>query len=169
MNKLRLLLNKIKSSKFKFNLPKKKNLVIFDDTSFEDLKYIVKDQEYFLLITRFENIDTLYTSKNHLKMIKNFKGSFWSSYLISLIEIVSPKVVLTYIDNSLNFIKLQKIMEKKLNSSQFKNGARYDLNKIKYKLEKQLIDKDSTKDIFIPNFFCFGDYEKDDYIEKKLM
>ena len=65
MNKLRLLLNKIKSSKFKFNLPKKKNLVIFDDTSFEDLKYIVKDQEYFLLINIFENIDTsIYIQKS---------------------------------------------------------------------------------------------------------
>ena len=76
MNKLRLLLNKIKSSKFKFNLPKK-NLVIFDDTSFEDLKYIVKDQEYFLLITRFENIDTLYIHpKIILKMIKISKEVF---------------------------------------------------------------------------------------------
>ena len=42
-----------------------------------------------------------------------------------------------------------------------------DLNKIKYKLEKQLIEKDLTKDIFIPNF-CFGDYEKDDYKAKNI-
>ncbi len=169
MSKLRLLLKKIKSCRFKFDLPKKKNLIIFDDTSFEDLKYIVKDQEYFLLVTRFENIDTIYINpKMIFKMIKNFRGSFWSSYLISLIEIVGPKVVLTYIDNSFKFYEIAKIMEKKIEFYAIQNGARYDLNKIKYKLEKQLIEKDLTKDIFIPNFFCFGDYEKDDYKAKNI-
>ena len=131
MSKLRLLLKKIKSCRFKFDLPKKKNLIIFDDTSFEDLKYIVKDQEYFLLVTRFENIDTIYINpKMIFKMIKNFRGSFWSSYLISLIEIVGPKVVLTYIDNSFKFYEIAKIMEKKIEFYAIQNGARYDLNKI---------------------------------------
>ena len=56
MNKLGLLLQKIKSSKFELKLPPPKKLLIFDDESFEDLKHIIQDLDYFLLVTRFQNI-----------------------------------------------------------------------------------------------------------------
>ena len=169
MNKLGLLLQKIKTSKFELKLPPPKKLLIFDDESFEDFKYIIQDLDYFLLVTRFQNIKTFHIHhKIFFKMIKNFRGNFWSAYLVSLIEIISPKVIITCIDNSFKFYEIAKLMEKKVEFYAIQGGARYDLNKIKYKFEKKIIKKDTTKDIYIPNFFCFGEYEKDDYKKNKI-
>ena len=60
MNKLGLLLQKIKTSKFELKLPPQKKLLIFDDESFEDFKHIIQDLDYFLLVTRFQNIKTFH-------------------------------------------------------------------------------------------------------------
>ena len=35
--------------KIRFNLPKKKELVVFDNTSFHDLENILKKRDYFVL------------------------------------------------------------------------------------------------------------------------
>ena len=70
---------------------------------------------FFVLQTRFEFTDKIYFSLWILKkIIKNYsKGNLYTVYLISLIELINPKVVINTIDNSLKFSENSKILEKK--------------------------------------------------------
>ncbi len=170
MRRLKLLILKIENATFKFSLPSKNNLIIFDDMSIEDLKYVISDFKYFILQTRFENVTTLYINPLIiLKTILNYRGNLWSAYLITIINLVSPKVILTVIDNSIKFFEIaKKLQSKDLHFFAIQNGARYDLNRYLFKFKKKFLKEDMTRKFFIPNFFCFGEFEVDDYKNKNI-
>jgi surface carbohydrate biosynthesis protein len=170
MRRLKLLILKIENATFKFSLPSKNNLMIFDDMSIEDLKYVISDFKYFILQTRFENVTTLYINPLIiLKTIFNYRGNLWSAYLITIINLVSPKVILTAIDNSIKFFEIaKKLQSKDLHFFAIQNGARYDLKRYLFKFKKKLLKEDMTRKFFIPNFFCYGEFEVDDYKNKNI-
>ena len=85
-----------------------------------------------------------------------------------MIEIINPRVVLTFTDNSFRFFEASQELGFKINFFAVQNGARYDFNKFKFRLNKGIIKEDFTKRYFIPNFFCFGDFEKQDYQKNKI-
>ena len=165
MRKIKLIILKLINSSLRYSLPEKKNLLIFDDEVVEDLKHIVSEYKYFILQTRFENVLTLYLNPLiFFKTLINYRGNLWSAYLISLIQIVSPKVILTFSDNSLKFSEIAKRMQNKdKHFFAIQNGARYDLKRYIHKFREKLVKEDMTKKIYIPNFFCFGQFEVDDY------
>jgi surface carbohydrate biosynthesis protein len=159
-----LKIKKIFSLKFYFRNPKPHQLVIFDDESIFDLRHVINDFNYFVLKTRIESVTEAYISLSIIfRLIKNYRGNLWTSYLITLIEIINPKVVLTFIDNSIKFHEVAKFLEKKIIFCAIQNGARYDIKRFKHKFLKKIDKQDLTKRIYIPNFFCFSEFEKDDY------
>ena len=91
-----------------------------------------------------------------------------TAYLISLIEVIQPKVVLTFIDNSLKFSDLARALDKKINFVAIQNAARYDFNKYKYRYKKKLAVQDYTKNLYIPNYLCFGKFEIDHFRKHKV-
>lgn len=162
--KIFLKIKKILSLNFYFQNPEHHQLVVFDDESILDLDHVINDFNYFVLKTRLENITEAYISPQIIfRLIKNYRGNLWTSYLITLIEIINPKVVLTVIDNSFKFHEVAKFLEKKIIFCAIQNGARYDIKRFKRKFFKKIEKQDLTKKFYIPNFFCFGKFEKDDY------
>ena len=114
LKKINKFLKKVPAASFSFSLPIKKDLLIFDDESFIDFRYIIENREYFLLKTRFQN------EKNFIihpliiiKTLINYRGNLWSAYLISIIQTVSPKVIITLSDNSPKFFEIANRMKKK--------------------------------------------------------
>ena len=139
-----------------FNKPYQKNLIVFDDTSFNDLKYLLKDKDYFLLSVRSNMIKKIYINKKIiLILLKNYKklnlysNRIWTAYLVSLIQLIEPKLVITHIDNSLKFSDVSKFLQNKYNFLTIQNAARYDLI-----IDNQ--EKNLVKNLFIQNFCCFG-------------
>ena len=160
---------KVPSSAFYFNLPHQKKIVIFDDETSKDLNSILLDQDYFLLKIRYSNVNEFFIHPLiFLKIILNFRGNIWTAYLISVIQIISPKIVITFTDNNLKFFEIAKIMKNKINFFAIQNGARYDFNRYKHQYKMRIYKKDLSKDFFIPNLFCFGEYEVDDYKKKNI-
>ena len=91
-------------AKFSFSIPKNREIIVFDDTSIEQLKLIIKNFNYFILETRFERLKNIYITKKIIFLkLKNIKIGFFNSYLLSLIDQVNPQLVLTFIDNSHKF------------------------------------------------------------------
>jgi surface carbohydrate biosynthesis protein len=136
----------IRKIKVRLNLPKQKNLVIFDNTSFEDLENILKARDYFILKVRVNEIEEIFLNLQIIiEIFKNFlryktekqktTNIFWSSYLVSLITLLKPKLVITHIDNSKKFSEISKILSKKLKFFTIQNAARYDqiIEKKKFK------------------------------------
>ena len=74
------------SKKIIFKTPSPKDIVVFDDESFHEIKNIFENRNYFLFATRKENLKKIYLTKEILiEMIKNFNGRIYLSYLISII------------------------------------------------------------------------------------
>ena len=121
-----------------------------------------------MLQARLEDMDKIYISYKILKKIfKNyFKGNLFTVYLVSLIELIKPKVVITNIDNSLKFTDAARILEKEAYFFAIQNAARYDLLGFDYLYSSKQVKYNFNEKFYIPNLFSFGDHEKDLY--KKL-
>ncbi len=172
MRRLLLIYKLLLKSKFVFQNPQEHKLVIFDDESYMDMKDFISGYNFFLLQTRVENINKVYFSFRVIKYffkyyIKYFfkydKGIVMTAYLSSLLEIINPKVVITKIDNSFKFFDIAKIFDNKINFVAIQNGARYDLLQHKHLYKVKKANSDLTKNYYIPNFLCFGQFEIDDY------
>jgi surface carbohydrate biosynthesis protein len=92
-----------------------------------------------------------------------------TAYLVSLLEIIKPKIVITNIHNSLKFFDVAKILEDKMIFIAIQNGAQYEIKKYKhlYKIKKTN-DSDLSKNIFIPHFFCYGQFEVDQHTQENI-
>ena len=149
-------------AKFSFSIPKNREIIVFDDTSIEQLKLIIKNFNYFILETRFERLKNIYITKKIIfSTLQNVKIGFFNSYLLSLIDQVNPQLVLTFIDNNHKFSIFAKIKNDKYKFVAIQNGARYE-HKIVNLLKKKKINVDLEK-FFIPYFFCFGKNEIKDF------
>ena len=120
-NKLFKFVKLLLKSKAFFKVQNKKNLVIFDDTSLETLKrYLLKDYDYFVIQNRVESINEFYLSPKILFItLKNYilyfskKIKIQDIYFLSFIEVLNPKVVFTFIDNSFQFSTIAKYTKNK--------------------------------------------------------
>jgi len=171
------ILKKVLSSKLIFKSPKNYNLVIFDSTSLHDLKkYLLKDINYFVLRNRYEDIKAIYISAEVIfKLFKNLRLIFKKNiliqdiYFLSVIEVLKPKLVFTFIDNSFQFSKLCKInSNKNIKYLALQNGARIQWQEQQLLFKKGLLKKNLNLDFFIPHYICFGEFEKDDSIKHSI-
>ena len=67
------------------------------------------------------------------------KGNLFTVYLVSLIELIEPKAVITNIDNSFKFSEVAKILEKKAIFIAVQNAKRYELLEFDYLYNKKKV------------------------------
>ena len=134
MGKIITLIKIILRAKFIFKTPERNDLILFDDASSFDLQACLSNFSFFVLQTRTYKLTKIYISYKILKNIfKNFfKGNLFTAYLVSLIELINPKVVITNIDNSFKFSDIAKILEKKANFIAVQNSGSYELLEFYY-------------------------------------
>ena len=174
MKKIIIILKLILRSKFFFKTPEKCDLVVFDETSMNDLKICLSKFNFFVLQTRLptrlpSSVNILASKKYKIyfsykilkKILKNyFKGNLFTVYLVSLIELIDPKVVITTIDISFKFSDITKILEKKINFIAIQNALEHDFLDWNYLYETKKIKQNLVKKFYIPNLFCVGDHDK---------
>ena len=145
----------------KFQIFKRKNIkiIVIDDEERSENELLLKKHlnETFFLSTRFYSIKFFFL--NSTILLNTFKylleGNFsLSSYFASLIEFVKPKIILTTCDNSHHFYKTAKILHKKFKFIAIQRSSRDTVVKLPKKLKEV---------IFIPEYYCFGEYEKKFY------
>lgn len=165
------LIKLLLSVKLIFKSPKKTNLVIFDDVSSKDLrKYLLKNQKIFILKNRFQRIDRIYLSIKiiikffiNLKLILKPNFFLQDIYFLSVIEFLEPKLVLTFIDNSLQFSKLCKVNKsEKINFLAIQNGTRLEWREQDFLFKKKLIKKNLNLSYSLSHFLSFGEFENDE-------
>ena len=169
VKKLYKIIKKLISSKIIFSLPNCE-ILIFDGTSLNDLKkYLLRNEKYFVLENRYEKIKEIYLSPKIIyKLISNFIFNYKNLliqelYLITIIQIIKPKVVLTFIDNNVQFSKLSKInINRNIKFIALQNGSRIQWHEQLFLFKKKLIGKNINLDYFFPHFLCFGEFEKDE-------
>lgn len=152
--------------KFKIENPPQREIVIFDGTSLNDLKYILHKKKFFVLENRKSRISTIYCSLNIIiTFFFNFFLLFFKNknlhtiYLFTLLEKINPKIVITSIDNSFKFAELAKLLSKKIKFAAIQNANRFDYMHNIYLFKKNLSVSNLNNKYFIPHFFCFGEHE----------
>jgi len=83
--------------------------------------------------------------------------SLRASYYAVVLRRLNPAIVITYIDNSDLFYDVAFMNYQRMRFLAVQNGARYDTVEMPIKAARR---------IFIPEFACFGEYEKDLYLSK---
>ena len=150
----KLFFRLLKSTKILFRNPDQSDYVIYDDINTQFIELLLKNKKFFILPSRVERIKQIYISFEIIKsIIKNvFKFSLKQNYLTAIISQISPKIVITHIDNSHDFSISTKIFENKnkicCNTKLRKEGSEFN-------------------NLFLDIFFVFGEHYKNLYQKKK--
>ena len=163
-------MNFLKKINFKLSNPIKKKIILFDGISKNDLKYVLQDFNYFLLEVRKNRIFEINLSINILinfflnYFLLFFKDrNFHTIYLYTLINLIKPKIIITSICNSEKFHELAKLLDKKIFFLAVQNASRSsDFRVYLHRYKKKITKKNTNKDYYIPNYFCYGQSEIDD-------
>ena len=156
--------------KIKFRLPKKIDIIVFDREDLVSIEPILKVfRNKLLLDGRYATTKKVYLNFSILKEIKkNYEGNLSFAYYSSLISLIRPKLILTFVDNSWLFSKLTKKFYKKYNFLAIQNAVRYEIQ-INNNLYKKKIKKiNLNKNFFYDNFLTFGKYEIDHYKKNNI-
>ena len=152
-----------------FKNPNKYEIVIFDNISLGDLENLITKYNFFVLPNRITEIHKIYLTFEIIRyFIKNYRGNVMTAYLVSILEIIKPKIVITNIHNSLKFFDIAKVLEKKMIFIAIQNGAQYEIKKYKHLYKIKKTNSDLSKNIYIPNFFCYGQHEIDQHKEDNI-
>ena len=158
--------------KLVFKNPKKKDLLVFDDESYLQIKNLVKKYDHEVLVVRKENLDTVCISlKIILLTFYYYRGNLFTSYIISLIVLSKPKIVFTFIDNSFKFSKIAKFFKKNNKKIKFialQNGTRYEPLEYNHLYKKGFSKINNNNNFYLPLLLSFGLYEKDLYKKSKI-
>lgn len=80
-----------------------------------------------------------------------------ASYFAMLLRLLKPSIVITFVDNSDLFHRVARLNSGRMRFLAIQNAARYDVVELA---------PEAARKIFIPEFACFGDYERDLYTAK---
>ena len=160
LRKLKILIKMFAYSDFIFDDPKKRDFVIYDCETTKEIKKILPNNNYKVVSTRIGKIKKIYISKKIFFYIafNFFKRSLKQNYLAALIKAISPKVVVTHIDNSSDFSITAKIFNNEIKFIAVQNANRGDV---------VYLPTAETKKIFIPEFLCFSNYDEELYKKKE--
>ncbi len=147
MNKLIRLLN----TKFIFSKIPKKETVILDEKTAKYYDHILKRKNYFLLHTRWEIIYFKPFLLSFVVWMKNKEYTLLQAYIVTIINIINPKNLLTFTDYDIFFWNLKSIFKnKKLIIVQHTHRTKKFIN--------SLLKKNVNKKIKIDFFCTWGDY-----------
>tara|TARA_B100001250_G_scaffold410975_1_gene438546 strand:+ start:1243 stop:2598 length:1356 start_codon:yes stop_codon:yes gene_type:complete len=148
--------------KFFFNDPKHVEFVIFDSEHSFFIEKILPNKNYVIISTRIEQIKEINMSKKVIfYIIKNlFKRSLKQNYLTALIKVIAPSVVITHISDSKDFHIISSLLSKKIQFIAIQTYTTAAFN--------NMFQGEDKKNFFIPNFFCYGEYDKLFYQKQKV-
>jgi surface carbohydrate biosynthesis protein len=146
------VLSKLIASKWFFFKPKKKKILIYDRVSKDFLGVFFNKNDYEILDVRYESINIYVIIVTLLKY--NF-SNFINNYKKTFIEIVSPKIVVSAIDNDIAFYKLKDIYGKPKYIC-FQNGLRTN----NFYIQCKNYIKTTKKKLRADHIFLLGSNEK---------
>ncbi len=158
------MLKELKITKFYFKNPPKKKILIFDQTSFNYLKDFFKLaslKSYFQLDCRLRNLQHVYLSFQIIKQIIIYSKflSIKQAYLLSVIEIINPKVIITFNEYSKDLSKLSRFLKKrKITTISIQNSDR----------SHTIYDKKNYNKINSDILLTYGEIDKKIYLKNLI-
>lgn len=142
---------------FHWSNPRRVDAVIFEDTNSDYLLPLCGDLPKSVLDVPAKALHlNLHIIAGTLLLVTRGHG-VQASYFAMLLRIMGPSIVITFIDNSDLFYNVARINHGKMRFLAIQNAARVDIVELK---------EEAARKIFLPEFACFGEYERDLYITK---
>ena len=141
--------------------PKKKKIIVFDNLSnFYILNNIFNKNLTYVMPVRITEIKKIYINTFIINyLIKNFfKDKLKINYFQALIKLIEPKVVITAVDNSVEFQKIAKELHKSIKFIAVQQAHR----------EYSFFPRSWLKDVFIPEYYCWGTYDVNIFKSKRM-
>ena len=92
------ILRNFQNFKISFKTPSHSEILVFENFQINELRHILKNRDYFVLDYRVDASITFFVTYKIIKdTIKFYKGNMYTAYLSSIISIVNPKLVLTFL------------------------------------------------------------------------
>ena len=162
LKKLSLLIKVIINSEILFKNPPKKELLIFDSTSIWLIKKpILKYFNYHVYEDRGYLIKKFYISFDvikHVLLNYNYNYGLKNAYAIAIIKLVNPKLILTILNESINFLNLAKILDKDFNFLWLQIASHcYRINEKFYLKKSRGVNIHSY---LVPHILLFSDYDR---------
>ncbi len=153
------------SKRISFTSPKKKEIVILDDVGSDNIIPLVKKYDFLILPVRKDRIKEINLSFPMLKLMvsKFFITKLKNNYLTSIIQLIDPKLVVTFIDNSIEYYDAAKFFNKKKNFLAIQNASRVNT------LHDNHQKPEMRNRIFHQEYAHFGDHEKKIYKRNKVV
>jgi len=111
MNFIKYFLNLLINSKWKWKLPKKSDILIYDSSGVEILSKYLSEYSFEIFYNRgyYLKNEILYISVLFISILSYefWRGKIANSYRNTFIQIVAPKLIITFIDNSPGFYELK--------------------------------------------------------------
>ena len=159
MKKRRTLFNFFFQSKYKFTLPKKKIIIIYDENSVSFFKDIFNQNDFYILHTRNHIIYPFILIKSFF--IHKLKWNAYK-YNVEIINFIEPKIVITHNDNDSFFWKIKSFINKNIKTIFIQNGYRTYTNDVFESIDALNFNK---KDNYVDYFFVFSESMKKKYLE----
>ena len=168
--KLNNIYNFLTKTKIIFKKPDHSDAVVLDSTSINEIENVLQSLDWNAVETRNQLIKKIYITPGLIvRFFVNFKNNLKIAYLVSLIDEIKPKIVLTFIDNSFHFSKIAKSMRsKKITFIAIQNAWRGDISENDHFYKKGLLANNPNKDFFLPHFFCLGENDINKYKKYKI-
>jgi hypothetical protein len=160
LKKLSLLIKVIINSEILFKNPPKKELLIFDSTSISLIKKsILTYFNYYVYEDRGYLIKKIYISFDVIKhVLLNYNHGLKNAYAIAIIKLVNPKLILTILNESKNFLYLAKILNKEFNFLWLQIASHcYRINEKFYLRKSRGVNIHSY---LVPHILLFSDYDR---------
>ena len=140
---------------------KKNNLVVFDCTSKNYIEDLFPSTPYYLLSNRIERVEKIFLNLSIIKFIFTnfFKRKLKQNYIIALIKQLKPKIVITLIDNSVEFSFIANYFKNKIPFYAIQGANRGDV---------KLSSDEEVNFISFDTLFCIGHADKNLYLKKKI-
>ena len=150
-------LNKIFKIRFFYKKINNCNIIIFDEVGSYYIKLLLKKKTY-VINSRFDKHFrcNLFVVLNFFFLKNVFKYKLKINYFISLINLIKPKIILTFIDNSNDFFILAKLLHKKIFFLAIQNATRFLDKHNKLTKISGLFKTIDIQNAFIPNYACFS-------------
>ncbi len=158
-NRFRRVFAWLRTVRFEREDSSKVDVVIFDLTNIDYLIPLCGDFKFFPLDVSGKVIPiSLGIIKRMAQLL--LKGSnIETAYYLALVQRLQPFIVMTFIDNSALFHNMAKYGHRACRFLAIQNASRFDVLELTSK---------RAKNIYIPEFACFGEHEKDMYTQKGI-
>ena len=152
---LRFIKQHLKAEKI-FSEPEEAKIAILDASNVQYVIPLCGQEKYEIIYVNGEKLHLTWRILiSFIRWIVRLQNP-QAAYVIALIEHIKPNITLTFVDNASLFYEVSK-QYKDCRFLAIQNAARYDTAHL---------EPEAAKMIHIPEFACFGEYEKDLYTRK---